>query len=435
LFGAGGGVVRAATASLPGTPLYPVKLAVEDVRVTFTPSPLARARLCLRFADERTNEMLRLVEEGRPANQAVVGRLSKNLQDALLAAQSSGGTSGYTVLEQLITATSAQQAQLRQASSAAPPQTLAMLDQAASVAEQASRRAQELLHVLPSPEPTATPEETASPSATGRGTPTLTTTPTCTPSATAGMSSEPIVKPSQTPRPLRTRTGSPTPSVTPGTPSATPQSTVWTRPQLTRSPTPTRPERTPMFTPSPTRTPTSWVSPTASRMPTVTDTTEPTETPTPVWTPTDTPSATPQPTETPPAVFYLMLFDDPDPVAAGNRIHFNLVLLNDGDVDLTNVTISVSWSPNACVYHGSDHATESTWSVGRLSAHQRWANEFTLNTFSTAGGCIATTQAAVTCDQGSAHVSQSTHIVTAPPTATSTPHQDATAPTPTVPAR
>jgi hypothetical protein len=61
---AGGGVVAAAGNSLPGSPLYSVKLATESVRLALTPSALGKAELYARFADERVNEIVKLAEKG-----------------------------------------------------------------------------------------------------------------------------------------------------------------------------------------------------------------------------------------------------------------------------------------------------------------------------------------------------------------------------------
>ena len=64
---AGGGVVGAAGNSLPGSSLYPVKLATESVRLALTPSDLGKAELNAAFADERIDEIIRLAESGDAA--------------------------------------------------------------------------------------------------------------------------------------------------------------------------------------------------------------------------------------------------------------------------------------------------------------------------------------------------------------------------------
>lgn len=61
---AGGGVVAAAAGSMPDSPLYPVKLATEEVQLMLTPSELGRAELCASFADRRVAEIIYMADRG-----------------------------------------------------------------------------------------------------------------------------------------------------------------------------------------------------------------------------------------------------------------------------------------------------------------------------------------------------------------------------------
>jgi hypothetical protein len=77
---AGGGTVAAASNSMPDEPLYPVKLAAETVRVTFTPSALAKAELYLRLADKRVAEMVHMADKGESEHvERVAVRLNAHL--------------------------------------------------------------------------------------------------------------------------------------------------------------------------------------------------------------------------------------------------------------------------------------------------------------------------------------------------------------------
>jgi hypothetical protein len=77
---AGGGVVAAAGNSLPGSPLYSVKLATETVRLALTPSDLGKAELNAAFADERVDEIIRMAENGDASLiAATTDRLNKQL--------------------------------------------------------------------------------------------------------------------------------------------------------------------------------------------------------------------------------------------------------------------------------------------------------------------------------------------------------------------
>lgn len=64
---AGSGTVAAASNSLPDEPLYTVKLATEDVRLTLTTSELGKAKLYAEFADRRVNEIIKMAEKGKVA--------------------------------------------------------------------------------------------------------------------------------------------------------------------------------------------------------------------------------------------------------------------------------------------------------------------------------------------------------------------------------
>jgi hypothetical protein len=79
---AGGGTVGAAANSLPDSPLYPVKLATESVRLSLAFSDEGKAELYASFADERVNEIVRMAEAGKVAE---VERATERLDDQLLA--------------------------------------------------------------------------------------------------------------------------------------------------------------------------------------------------------------------------------------------------------------------------------------------------------------------------------------------------------------
>ena len=61
---AGGGVVAASGGSLPDSPLYSVKLAVESVQLAFTPSSQGKAELYAAFNDRRVDEIVKMAEKG-----------------------------------------------------------------------------------------------------------------------------------------------------------------------------------------------------------------------------------------------------------------------------------------------------------------------------------------------------------------------------------
>ena len=61
----GGSTVAAADNSMPDGPLYGVKLATEQVRLTLTPSELGKAQLYASFTDKRVLEITRMAKEGK----------------------------------------------------------------------------------------------------------------------------------------------------------------------------------------------------------------------------------------------------------------------------------------------------------------------------------------------------------------------------------
>jgi hypothetical protein len=65
IFVSGAGTVVAATNSLPDSPLYGLKLAVEKVQLAFTFSSEGKAELYSRFIDYRVEEIASMAEEGK----------------------------------------------------------------------------------------------------------------------------------------------------------------------------------------------------------------------------------------------------------------------------------------------------------------------------------------------------------------------------------
>jgi hypothetical protein len=86
---AGGGVVAAAGNSLPGSPLYSVKLATESVRLALTPSALGKAELNAQFADRRIDEIIKLAEKG---DASLIAETTDRMNRQLMAVANLYGT-------------------------------------------------------------------------------------------------------------------------------------------------------------------------------------------------------------------------------------------------------------------------------------------------------------------------------------------------------
>jgi hypothetical protein len=79
---AGGGTVAASFNSLPGEPLYQVKLATESARLALTPSDIGKAELNAAFANERVKEIIRMAEKG---NASLIAETTDRMNKQLLA--------------------------------------------------------------------------------------------------------------------------------------------------------------------------------------------------------------------------------------------------------------------------------------------------------------------------------------------------------------
>jgi hypothetical protein len=83
IFGSAGGVAVLSADSLPGSLLYPAKLAVEQVRLNFASGPADRAMLHLELAQVRVQEMEQLAQAGDAPGEATLNRLQTHLERGL----------------------------------------------------------------------------------------------------------------------------------------------------------------------------------------------------------------------------------------------------------------------------------------------------------------------------------------------------------------
>ncbi len=83
LFGSAGGTAVAAANSLPGSPLYPAKLAMEQARLQVAADPSDQAQLHMILAQLRVQEMAQLALAGREPGEPVLQQLQQHLNHAL----------------------------------------------------------------------------------------------------------------------------------------------------------------------------------------------------------------------------------------------------------------------------------------------------------------------------------------------------------------
>jgi len=77
----GVGTVAASTSTLPGKPLYPIKLAGEQVRLTLTFSDIDKAKLHIQFSERRAIEIAEMASQGKNDTIfALTGQFINHLQ-------------------------------------------------------------------------------------------------------------------------------------------------------------------------------------------------------------------------------------------------------------------------------------------------------------------------------------------------------------------
>jgi hypothetical protein len=97
IFGAG----YASADSLPGEPLYALKLATEATRMQWTIDPEARADLALTLVAERLDEITELMEQRRAVDEPVTNRAREQLAQAFLAVQQVEGQAAVLASQRL----------------------------------------------------------------------------------------------------------------------------------------------------------------------------------------------------------------------------------------------------------------------------------------------------------------------------------------------
>ena len=139
-----GGTAAAAQSSLPDSPLYGIKLAVEDVRLNLTRDPAQQATLFLSFASERASEMERLAIANHSIQSQVSLRLQNQLDAALSDAARAPEPEMLRLLNQVRLTAQTQEHALMQAQVNAPhePGTQDALRQAGQAMAQAQREAE-----------------------------------------------------------------------------------------------------------------------------------------------------------------------------------------------------------------------------------------------------------------------------------------------------
>ncbi len=137
----GVGGVAAAGQSLPGSILYPAKLALEALRLEFALSPAQRVALALGYADARIAEIGALEEQSDDAAETAVARMESHLQYALDLAAQAPLEDVPGLLEQIMQRTQAQVQALQQLHAQVQVRNRIQVEQALQLCQQANREA------------------------------------------------------------------------------------------------------------------------------------------------------------------------------------------------------------------------------------------------------------------------------------------------------
>jgi len=251
--------------SLPDSPLYPVKLATEQVQIWLAPDAAARAQLRLQFVQRRLQEAQELLQQGKSLPQPVLQTLSSEAEETRAEINQLRAEQAQALRQRYANLLAAQRAALAQLAASVPPQTQTDLGETIGILDQVQQQVSQ--DILTSGPPTPTPSNPASQSS---------------PSATTGQPGPPTNPPTE---PAKPPTAPPTPVIVSPT-----------------APRPAPPEDTPTPLPTPTPTPVPpVVQPTATPLPVVTATQPGSPLPTPHRDPGLTPTRASTPTQVPPS--------------------------------------------------------------------------------------------------------------------------------------
>lgn len=305
----GAATTYAAQGSLPAEPLYPIKLAAEDLRFALATHAESELILLLQGADRRVYEMIVLVESGHIVPDDTLQRLDHHLQAALrLASQQPEPTRALGEVQAVL---SVQAERIGQARQARPENTTLqqaerLLHSQLALTALGLAEPDQLRQILGSDprdhEPLATPDHEAShtpgsqPTMTRPGHPTPHHTPAHTatppPAATA-------LQPTETHPPAATHVPSHTPQASAThAPTATHQPTQPAPPSATHGPAPTDHPPTATHEPVATQAPTGTPEAPATHFAPATHVPAASETPPPHPHATATVAATHGPTQT-----------------------------------------------------------------------------------------------------------------------------------------
>lgn len=165
-FGGSIGTALAAQDALPGHPLYPLKLAIEDGRIALAADPQRQIDLLLEFGDRRIQEMNQLAAQGQipPAKTAI--RFEEHLRQALQIAATMDEPAMFAALQRIRIRLELQERALSASegnASAILQQTRLMIQAWLGEIDESLSNPEQFRHQRHPGQPTASPDSTPSP--------------------------------------------------------------------------------------------------------------------------------------------------------------------------------------------------------------------------------------------------------------------------------
>jgi len=130
------GSVTVAAESLPGSPLYPIKRAVEQVQLRVTFDPQQRVALRLALAERRANEIVALAHRSQPVDEITLAVMLEETGIAIRQLQNLPPDAARTLLTRAQNVLDYQQICLVHIRPDAPKAALAAIDQAIQICQQ-----------------------------------------------------------------------------------------------------------------------------------------------------------------------------------------------------------------------------------------------------------------------------------------------------------
>ncbi|MDP3014312.1 MAG: DUF5667 domain-containing protein [Candidatus Subteraquimicrobiales bacterium] len=142
----GGGVAVASEKSLPDSPLYAVKLTIENARVALTFNKTAKTNLLLKLTEKRLLEVTEMVESGRTKGLEIALReMNRRLKQAQEKGDKLAFDKKQELYQKMLTLTKHQQAVLGKVLEKVPEQAQEAIRHAIEISQQGHKKAQEAL--------------------------------------------------------------------------------------------------------------------------------------------------------------------------------------------------------------------------------------------------------------------------------------------------